>query len=139
MSRVKIGVLQFPGLNCEDETLRVLEFAGCEGALIRWNEPASKLSECAGFIIPGGFSYQDRVRAGAIASKSLCSDCMAWPWPEASVRRTSPSPSRSLRSPAAGSSACWRSSSLVASGRASSWPRRFSLSSPHRPLLWSWS
>jgi phosphoribosylformylglycinamidine (FGAM) synthase-like amidotransferase family enzyme len=25
MSRVKIGVVQFPGLNCEDETLRVLE------------------------------------------------------------------------------------------------------------------
>ena len=58
MSRVKIGVLQFPGLNCEDETLRVLEFAGCDSALIRWNEAATKLGECAGFIIPGGFSYQ---------------------------------------------------------------------------------
>jgi len=74
MSRVKIGVLQFPGLNCEDETLRVLDFAGCEGTLIRWNEPAARLSECAGFIIPGGFSYQDRVRAGAIASKSPLMD-----------------------------------------------------------------
>jgi phosphoribosylformylglycinamidine synthase len=70
MSRTRIGVLQFPGLNCEDETLRVLDFAGCESSLIRWNEPADRLSECAGFIIPGGFSYQDRVRAGVIASKS---------------------------------------------------------------------
>ena len=27
MSRTRIGVLQFPGLNCEDETIRVLDFA----------------------------------------------------------------------------------------------------------------
>jgi len=77
MSRVKIGVLQFPGLNCEDETLRVLEFAGCEGKLIRWNEAATELAKCAGFVIPGGFSYQDRVRAGVIASKSPLMEALA--------------------------------------------------------------
>lgn len=70
MSHVRIGVLQFPGLNCEDETLRVLEFAGLEAGLVRWNEGAAKLKEYAGYVVPGGFSYQDRVRAGAIASQS---------------------------------------------------------------------
>ena len=70
MSSVKIGVLQFPGLNCEDETLRVLDFAGVTGELVRWNEPGSRLAGFAGYVIPGGFSYQDRVRAGAIASQS---------------------------------------------------------------------
>lgn len=77
MSRVRIGVLQFPGLNCEEETLRVLEFAGLESGLVRWNEPAARLAEFAGFVIPGGFSYQDRVRAGAIASKSALLDGLA--------------------------------------------------------------
>ena len=77
MSRVRIGVLQFPGLNCEDETLRVLEFAGVEGSLVRWNEPGSKLAEFAGFVIPGGFSYQDRIRSGAVASQSPLMDALA--------------------------------------------------------------
>ena len=27
------------------------------------------MSACAGFVIPGGVSYQDRVRAGAVAAK----------------------------------------------------------------------
>jgi phosphoribosylformylglycinamidine synthase len=77
MSRVRIGVIQFPGLNCEDETLRVLEFAGVEAALVRWNEPTARLAEFAGFVIPGGFSYQDRVRAGGIASKSPLMEALA--------------------------------------------------------------
>jgi phosphoribosylformylglycinamidine synthase len=70
MSRVHIGVLQFPGLNCETETLRELTRAGVEPTLVRWNENAPRLARFAGFVIPGGFSYQDRIRAGAIAAKS---------------------------------------------------------------------
>ena len=77
MSHVRIGVLQFPGLNCEDETLRVLEFAGVEGQLVRWNEPGARLAQFAGYVIPGGFSYQDRVRSGAIASQSPLMDALA--------------------------------------------------------------
>ena len=76
MSAVKIAVLQFPGLNCEDETLRVLDFAGVRGELVRWNEPGSRLADFAGYVIPGGFSYQDRVRAGAIASQSPLLDAL---------------------------------------------------------------
>ncbi len=70
MTQLRIAVLQFPGLNCEEETLRVLRFAGLDSALVRWNEDPTRLRDFAGFVIPGGFSYQDRVRAGAIASKS---------------------------------------------------------------------
>lgn len=70
MTAIRIGVLQFPGLNCETETLRELERAGLGAGLVRWNESASRLAEYAGYVIPGGFSYQDRVRAGAIAAKS---------------------------------------------------------------------
>lgn len=70
MSRAHVAVLQFPGLNCENESLRVLERVGVDASLVRWNEPAGRLAEFAGFFIPGGWSYQDRVRGGAIASKS---------------------------------------------------------------------
>jgi phosphoribosylformylglycinamidine synthase I len=77
MTRVRIGVLQFPGLNCETETLRALGWAGVDGELVRWNEPATRLATYAGYVIPGGFSYQDRVRAGAIAAKSPLMDELA--------------------------------------------------------------
>jgi phosphoribosylformylglycinamidine synthase len=69
MSTVRIGVLQFPGLNCEAETIRSLGWIGVAAELVRWNEDPRRLGQYAGFVIPGGFSYQDRVRAGAIAAK----------------------------------------------------------------------
>jgi len=69
MTRPPVAVVQFPGTNCEYETLRAVEAAGGEAVLVRWNEPIERLRACAGFILPGGFAYQDRVRAGAIAAK----------------------------------------------------------------------
>ena len=66
---MKIAVMQFPGTNCEFETLVAVKAVGMDGEIFRWNRPAGELSGFDGFIIPGGFSYQDRVRAGAIASK----------------------------------------------------------------------
>jgi phosphoribosylformylglycinamidine synthase subunit PurQ / glutaminase len=66
---MKIAVLQFPGTNCEFETLVAVKEVGMDGEIFRWNRPAGELSGFDGFIIPGGFSYQDRIRAGVIASK----------------------------------------------------------------------
>lgn len=66
---MKIAVLQFPGTNCEFETLVAVKAVGMEAEIFRWNRPAGELSSFDGFVIPGGFSYQDRVRAGAIAAK----------------------------------------------------------------------
>jgi phosphoribosylformylglycinamidine synthase subunit PurQ / glutaminase len=66
---MKIAIIQFPGTNCEQETLVAVRAVHMEGEIFRWNRPAEELSCFDGFIIPGGFSYQDRVRAGAIASK----------------------------------------------------------------------
>lgn len=64
-----IGVLYFPGTNCEEETLRLVNDVGLSGQIIRWNQ-IEKLDRCKALIIPGGWSFEDRVRAGAIASKS---------------------------------------------------------------------
>ena len=66
---MKIAVLQFPGTNCEFETLVAVKAVGMDGEIFRWNRSAGELSGFDGFVIPGGFSYQDRLRAGVIASK----------------------------------------------------------------------
>jgi phosphoribosylformylglycinamidine synthase I len=66
---MKIAVLQFPGTNCEFETLVAVKTVGMNGEIFRWNRPVGELSGFDGFVIPGGFSYQDRLRAGVIASK----------------------------------------------------------------------
>ena len=67
---MKIAVILFPGLNCEEETKVAVESAGMSAEIIRWNEPAGRLAEFQGFVIPGGWSYEDRIRAGVIATKN---------------------------------------------------------------------
>ncbi len=67
--RPRVAVIRFPGVNCESETRRALVAAGASCDIFRWNERASGLGGYDGFVLPGGFSYQDRVRAGAIAAK----------------------------------------------------------------------
>ncbi len=75
-SRAKIAVIRFPGVNCEDETRRAVESQGMECDIFMWNGPHERLAEYDGYILPGGFTYQDRVRAGAIAAKDRVVDCL---------------------------------------------------------------
>jgi phosphoribosylformylglycinamidine synthase len=65
----RIAVLEFPGSNCEVETRWALQSAGVDADIVRWNEDPGRLAGYGGFVLPGGFSYQDRVRAGALAAK----------------------------------------------------------------------
>jgi len=64
----KIAVIMFPGSNCENETARAIESAGMKADIVRWND-TGKLSSYDGYVLPGGWSYEDRIRAGVIASK----------------------------------------------------------------------
>jgi phosphoribosylformylglycinamidine synthase len=77
MSRPPVAVLRFPGTNCECETARAVEGAGGGAVIVRWNEDLSALRRYAAFVLPGGFAYQDRVRAGAIAAKDEMMDVIA--------------------------------------------------------------
>ncbi|NJD27260.1 MAG: phosphoribosylformylglycinamidine synthase subunit PurQ [Chloroflexi bacterium] len=61
----RIGVVVFPGSNCDRDTLRGVELAGGE-AVELWHE-AGSLDGGAGVILPGGFAYGDYLRAGVIA------------------------------------------------------------------------
>jgi phosphoribosylformylglycinamidine synthase len=59
------GVLQFPGSCDERDALHACALAGGESRLI-WHEERD-LSRVDGVVVPGGFSYGDYLRAGAIA------------------------------------------------------------------------
>jgi len=62
-------VLQLPGVNCEYETRDALERADLDAEVVRWNRPAGDLEGYHAYVIPGGFSYEDRIRGGAVGSK----------------------------------------------------------------------
>ncbi len=63
---MKAVVLVFPGSNCDRDTEHVLSrVAGCETRLL-WHKEA-ELGEADLVVVPGGFSYGDYLRTGAIA------------------------------------------------------------------------
>ena len=62
---VRVGVVVFPGSNCDADTLRGLELAGAESVAL-WHESAD-LQGVAAVVLPGGFAYGDYIRAGVIA------------------------------------------------------------------------
>lgn len=68
MPKPKIAVLYFPGNNCEEETRDRCIDTGMDADIVRWNSKQD-LSKYHGFVIPGGFSYEDRIRSGVIAAK----------------------------------------------------------------------
>lgn len=65
---MKIAVIQFPGANCERETMLAIQRAEMVPVPFLWNEPREKLRAMDGYVIVGGFSYEDRSRAGIIAA-----------------------------------------------------------------------
>lgn len=63
---MNFAVLQFPASNCDQDALHVLRHVlGCTARLV-WHKEAS-LGNADAVIIPGGFSYGDYLRTGAIA------------------------------------------------------------------------
>ena len=77
MSAARVAVVQFPGVNCEAETERALSRAGLEVEVFRWTRAARELAAFDAYVLPGGFSWQDRVRAGALAAKDPMLDELA--------------------------------------------------------------
>ncbi len=67
--KTRIAIIQFPGSNTERETILACKRNGLSPVEFLWNENASSLSNFEGYIIVGGFSYEDRSRAGIIAAK----------------------------------------------------------------------
>ena len=62
----KFAVVVFPGTNCDFETERAIRKAGAEAERV-WYK--TSLKDFDGVVLPGGFSYADYLRAGAIAAR----------------------------------------------------------------------
>src|SRR5262249_20229286 len=63
--RVKVGVVVFPGSNCDRDALHGVELAGAEPVAL-WHED-TELHGADAVILPGGFAYGDYLGAGVIA------------------------------------------------------------------------
>ncbi len=63
---MKVAVLRFPGTNCEFDTQYAFEKLGHETELV-WHEKETLPSDIDMVVVPGGFSYGDYLRSGAIA------------------------------------------------------------------------
>ena len=63
--RPRIAVVTFPGSNDDHDAALALERLGADATLIWHAEP--ELPDVAGVVLPGGFSYGDYLRCGAIA------------------------------------------------------------------------
>jgi phosphoribosylformylglycinamidine synthase subunit PurQ / glutaminase len=60
-----VGVIVFPGTNCEHDVVEVIEAAGAKSELV-WHT-RTDLGGCDAVVIPGGFAHGDYLRPGAIA------------------------------------------------------------------------
>ncbi|MBU4254621.1 MAG: phosphoribosylformylglycinamidine synthase subunit PurQ, partial [Acidobacteria bacterium] len=63
---MKCGVVIFPGSNCDFDTHHVLKNVYGRDTVFLWHKDHS-LHNCDLVILPGGFSYGDYLRSGAIA------------------------------------------------------------------------
>ena len=66
MAKVKFGIVVFPGSNCDHDALYVAETIMGQDARFIWHKDTS-LGDVDVVILPGGFSYGDYLRCGAIA------------------------------------------------------------------------
>lgn len=63
---MKIGVVVFPGSNCDHDAWYAVSHVLGQKAEFIWHD-AAKLGDVDAVILPGGFSYGDYLRCGAIA------------------------------------------------------------------------
>ena len=72
---MKSSVIVFPGSNCDRDIAVALEKMQFKNQMV-WHKETS-LPKTDLIVIPGGFSYGDYLRSGAIAGKSLIIACLS--------------------------------------------------------------
>jgi len=63
-----VSVVRFGGSNCDRDTVEALSYLGVDAELV-WHEDGLP-EDTDGVVLPGGFSYGDYLRAGAMAARS---------------------------------------------------------------------
>jgi phosphoribosylformylglycinamidine synthase subunit PurQ / glutaminase len=66
MSEMRFGVVVFPGSNCDHDAWDILQRVLGQETRFLWHKDSS-LGDVDAVILPGGFSYGDYLRCGAIA------------------------------------------------------------------------
>jgi phosphoribosylformylglycinamidine synthase len=70
---MKIAIIQFGGTNCDMDVLHVLkDVVGVDAETVWYKD--ENLAGFDGVVVPGGFSYGDYLRAGAIAARTPIMD-----------------------------------------------------------------
>jgi phosphoribosylformylglycinamidine synthase I len=72
---LKFGVLIFPGSNCDHDAYWTIQQVAKQPVTFLWHE-SHDLENCDAIIVPGGFSYGDYLRTGAIAKFSPVMDAV---------------------------------------------------------------
>ncbi|MBA2642588.1 MAG: phosphoribosylformylglycinamidine synthase subunit PurQ [Actinobacteria bacterium] len=75
MERPVVAVLQFPGSNDDRDAAWALGSVGAEPVLV-WHDERTLPPETGAVVLPGGFSYGDYLRCGAIASVAPAMDAV---------------------------------------------------------------
>jgi len=65
---MKVGIIRFPGSNCDRDVFCALELAGAEPDYVWWNQ--RDLSQFEAIVIPGGFSYGEIIFAQELLQPS---------------------------------------------------------------------
>jgi len=63
-----VAVIRFGGSNCDRDSVQALEHLGIDAEIV-WHEDGLP-EDVSGIMLPGGFSYGDYLRAGAMAARS---------------------------------------------------------------------
>jgi phosphoribosylformylglycinamidine synthase len=69
MSQRRIGVLRFPGTNCDRDVFGAVETVGDEAHWL-WHADQFDSEAYDALVLPGGFSYGDYLRSGALAARA---------------------------------------------------------------------
>ncbi|RLF66168.1 MAG: phosphoribosylformylglycinamidine synthase I [Thermoplasmata archaeon] len=66
---IVIGIPVYPGTNCDFDVYKAIKLAGAIPKRI-WYKDYEEIKKVDAVVIPGGFSYADYIRAGAIAART---------------------------------------------------------------------
>ena len=65
----RLGVVRFPGSNCDRDVLSLAQVAGYQADFL-WHLDHFNIQDYQALVLPGGFSYGDYLRAGALSARS---------------------------------------------------------------------
>jgi phosphoribosylformylglycinamidine synthase len=68
---MKIGVVRFPGTNCDRDVYQWLADQDHQPVWL-WHDDLFEKNQVEALVLPGGFSFGDYLRSGAIAARSRC-------------------------------------------------------------------